>query len=262
MIRFILILAGILLIMDAVLIALSANFNSGILFAAIAGIGLITYGAFFVKLRKIKWLRYILAAGLICACCLIALIAIYGKIDTVTYDEDALIVLGAAIRGETPAYPLYTRLEAAVSYHEKNPDAVIVVSGGQGFQETITEALAMERHLLRRGVPPDKIIKEGRATSTYENFLFAKELLDERFGRQYTAAFVTSDFHVFRAAKVARSLGLSVTHKQAAILWYTIPVNYLRECAAVLKELIINGRPHVDPHTLPGITDADMPKND
>jgi len=237
--RAFLVIAGFLLLLNAGLIAVNANFNAGIIFTAAAGLVLLVYGAFLSRLSKAKWLHIIMSAGLISGCCLIAFIAIYGKVDTATHDEDALIVLGAAIKGEIPGYPLYMRLEAAAAYAGQNPGAVIVVSGGQGFQETITEALAMERHLVRRGVPLERIIKEERATSTFENFLYAKELLDEYFGKPYTTAFITSDFHVFRATKVAESLGLTVTHCQAPILWYTVPTNYLRECAAVLKVLLI-----------------------
>ena len=237
--RGILTVVGFLLLLNSILMAIFTNFNSGTIFTAVAGLVALAYGIFFRKLSKIKLLNYILACGLTLLCCLIAIIAIYGKADNATYNEDALIVLGAAIMGEEPSYPLYMRLEAAVAYNSRNPEAVIVVSGGQGFQETITEAQAMERHLVRRGVSLDKIIKEEEATSTYENFSYSKDILDKYFDSQYNIAFVTSDFHILRASITAKSLGLAATHCQAPILWYTMPQCYLRECAAVLKELLI-----------------------
>ena len=231
-------IVGLLLLVNAVFMAIVANFNAGIWITAFAGAVLLLYGIFHPKLRRHKWVHALLAGGIILASCLIAFLVLYGRADTVTYEENALIVLGAAIRGETPSYPLYARLEAAVAYHLLNPDAYIVVSGGQGFQEDITEALAMERHLTQRGVPKELILKEEQATSTHENFRYAKELLDAHFDGPYQVAFVTSDFHVFRAAMTASSLGLAPTSCHAPILWYTLPVNYLRECAAVLKEAL------------------------
>lgn len=235
----VLIIIGAFLLQNAFFMVKVANFNSGVIFTAVVGLAVILYGFFLNKLRKLRWLNYIIVGVMIFGCCLITFIVVYGKWDNVTYDEDALIVLGAAVNGESVTYPLYTRLERAVAYHGQNPEAVIVVSGGQGFQESITEALAMERYLLGRGVPEDRILKEEQATSTYENFKYSKELLDERFAGGYKIALVTNDFHVFRATRVAKSLGLNATHCQSPILWHTIPTNYLRECAAVLKELLI-----------------------
>jgi len=234
--------AGVALLLNAAFLGVSANFHSGIVFTGLAGAALFLYGLFFARLRNAWLLHVILATGLVLAVCLPGFLFLYGKTDTAGYTEDALIVLGAAIRGEVPSYPLYTRLEAAVDYHARNPEAMIVVSGGQGFQETISEALAMERYLLRRGVSPDRIIREDRATSTFENFKYSKELLDVFFDNAYTIAFVTSDFHVFRAARTARALRLVATHRQAPILWYTVPANVLRECAAIARNFLFGYR--------------------
>lgn len=76
---------------------------------------------------------------------LLSFIAIYGKVDNVIYKEDAVIVLGCGIRGKNVSAILSYRLDKAVEYYRKNQNAVIVVSGGQGPQEEITEAEAMER---------------------------------------------------------------------------------------------------------------------
>jgi uncharacterized SAM-binding protein YcdF (DUF218 family) len=215
-----------------------ANMNTGIFLVAVCGLVFLLYGILFTRLRKVRLLNGILTGGILLGCLLIVFLMVYGRSSTVTYKEDALVVLGAAIKGETPAYPLYARLEAAIAYHRQNPEAIIVVSGGQGYQEDITEALAMERHLIRRGIPKEIIQKEERATSTYENFQYSKELLDNHFNGPYTVAFVTSDFHIFRALLTAKSLGLRPTHIAAPILWYTMPTNYFRECAAVAKEVL------------------------
>ena len=237
-----LVLAAVLLFNNSLYMSSYSNFNIGLVLVAVIGLIFLLYGIFFVQLSRVKWLNYLVLAGFIVGCGLMGFIGIYGKSETVTYEEDALIVLGAAVRGEIPSYPLYSRLEVAVAYHAKNPQAVIVVSGGQGYQEDITEALAMERHLLRRGVPQNKIIKEEQATSTYENFKYSKELLDDHFDHPYQVAIVTSDFHIFRARRVAGYFGYNPTHLPAPIQNYTIPNNYLRECAAVMRELVIGRR--------------------
>ena len=114
---------------------------------------------------------------LICGVAIVSFIAVYGQYDNADYNEDAVIVLGAGINGDKVTYPLKVRLDKAIEYHKLNPDALIVVTGGQGFQETVTEAYAMEKYLVQNGVEASKIIKEEKATSTNENMRFSKKLL-------------------------------------------------------------------------------------
>ena len=243
-IKVISITVGLLLLVNAVFMAIVANMSTGVLFVAIAGAFFLLYSIYYTRIKSIKWLHYTLIGSMLCASALIAFLAVYGRVDTVTYEEDALVVLGAAIRGETPSYPLYMRLESAISYHIQNPTAIIIVSGGQGFQEDITEARAMERYLMSRGVPEEMILKEELSTSTYENFLYSKAMLDSHFDRPYQIAFVTSDFHVFRAANTAAAIGYTTTHIHAPIRWYSIPTNYLRECVAVMRDLFFHFVPN------------------
>jgi uncharacterized SAM-binding protein YcdF (DUF218 family) len=139
----------------------------------------------------------------------------------------------------TPA--LRSRLDVTVDYANANADAVIVVAGGLAPGETVTEALAMKRYLVARGVAEHRIIQEGRSTSTFENFVHAKGLLDARFGTEYTTAFVTSDYHVFRAAGIAETAGVRATHAHADTPWYEVPVDYVRELLAITK-FVVTGR--------------------
>ena len=132
-----------------------------------------------------------------------------------------------------------SRLERAVEYHQKNPDAVIVVSGGQGKDEKISEALAMERYLVSKGVSADKIIKEDKSTSTYENFEFSAKILSEKFCDDYSLAFITNSFHIYRAERIAESIGVKATHSGADIEWYTVPTNYMRELMALVKYFVL-----------------------
>ena len=83
---------------------------------------------------------------------LVSFIAVFGIVDNISYNEDAVIVLGAGIRGDKVTLPLKMRLDKAIQYHSKNPEAVIVVTGGQGFQETVTEAYAMEKYLVENNI--------------------------------------------------------------------------------------------------------------
>lgn len=234
-IKAILLILGILTLAFAVASVFLVNFNFGIIIIFGISCVLISYGLFFEKLVKLKWVTYSILAVFVLFLTMILFIGFYGGADNATFDEDVAIVLGAGVRGEQVSQMLAYRLDKAAEYSAKNPKAVIVVSGGQGPQEDITEALAMERYLLDKGVAKERIIKEEDATSTYENFLYSKKILDEMFDRPYNTVIITNGFHIFRAVKLAKILELDVTHYHAKIEWYSVTISYSRECLATLK---------------------------
>lgn len=229
---------GIILTVNAAVMFFTSNFNIGLLFALLLGLSFVLYGAFFDKARdKLPvWLR---TAYLACVSVLLVFVMFlvsYGLSDNVSGNEDALIVLGSGIRGELLTQGLKNRLDAAIDCYKENDDLLIVVSGGQGPQEDITEALAMERYLLSQGIPQESIIKEEKATSTFENFVYSKEILDSRFEGEYETAFVSNEYHIYRASSLARIAGFEVvTHTHSNTMWYTLVPSTLRETLAVAK---------------------------
>ncbi|MBQ8001952.1 MAG: YdcF family protein [Clostridia bacterium] len=241
--RFLMIIAGFFLFANGGVMSLVSNFNLGVILTGAAGAFFLLWGIFYKKINKktaqgaLKWVKIAVIALVCIEMCIVAFIAVYGQFDNVNYKEDAVIVLGAGIRGDRVTVPLAYRLNAAIDYHKKNPEAYIVVTGGQGFQETITEAEAMERYLLKRGVNPEKIVKEEKATSTNENMEFSKNILDVRFGEnEYTVVVITNNFHIYRGVQIAKLEGFeNVHHKHAGLKWYNMAPCYLRESLAVLK---------------------------
>ena len=242
------ILAGLLLMADAGYIMLRFNTHLGVLLTMAAGIFFLVWGALYtvlVALLGAAVMGYILSVFgvllFVCAALCLFLI-LYGRRDTVCYDETALIVLGCGIRGEKLSPALRMRLDRALRYHRENEDAYIVVSGGQGPQEDITEALAMERYLIAHGIPADRILKEERSTSTEENFVFSKKLLDEKLGAGYRIAFVSNDYHIYRASRLAAVAGLNgERHLHTSTPIVSALPNSLREGIATVK-LWIFGR--------------------
>lgn len=215
-----------------------SNVNLGNFLSIGLGAVIIFVAVFFNKIAK--WLKILLFTCIGLVVILSSFLIINGKSDTVTYTEDAVIVLGAAVHGKTPSLTLKRRLDKAVEYHAQNPDAVIVVSGGQGAQEDISEAEAMKIYLIQNGVKSDKIIKEDKSTSTTENFAFSKEILDKTFGHDYTAAFITNEYHISRAAFCADNAGLdNTTHIHSNTSTSYLLSGVLRECFAFVYHLIL-----------------------
>lgn len=236
--KILLILLGTGLLMNAALATVLSNFSTGILLVYTLGAVFLLCGAMYTRLHKAVWIT--LLSGFLVSALAVSALFLYGKADTATHTEDAVIVLGAGVQGDKPTKSLQNRLDRAIRYHAQNPTALIVVSGGQGPQETVTEAHAMEQYLLAHGVPASRILKEDAATSTAENFRFAKDLLDTQFDSGYTVAFITTDYHIFRAAQTAKRFGFEyATHCHSGTPWYMVLPNGLRECLAVGKAWIV-----------------------
>ena len=240
--RMLLIFIGVVVTVNAILVTFVSNFNIGCICTWIAGLFFLGVGLFYKFFREKVHviINCVLAMGVAFVLVLMSFVYIYGKNDNVNYTEDAIIVLGAGIHGESLSITLRNRLDAAVEYYEKNPDCVIVVSGGQGPQEDITEALAMKRYLLEKDIPFEKILEEGMSTSTAENFGFSKEILDDYFyDKDYTVAFVTDDFHIYRAELTAESENVTdAKHCHSVGAFYTMIPNGFRECLAVMYEWV------------------------
>lgn len=228
---------GASLLYNAVHVFRTTNRNLGTLLILLLGVCFVLYGLLLQRLRKWKWLHITVAVCCIFLAGSVGALEVCGTRDNATYHEDAALVLGCGIKGDTVTASFARRLDAAVRYHEQNPTAVIVVSGGQGAQETVAEAEAGARYLIANGVPEERILKEERASSTLENFQYSKALLDARFPDGYTLTVITSRYHVFRAVKIAAHLGLSVTHVGTTVRRYTILMNDLRELFAIANEV-------------------------
>lgn len=223
---------GVGLLANAGWLALTRNLNLGMGFTAALGAFFVAWGALLPKLPR--WLTVTAVAGLATVLGMALCLAAVGSRDTATYDEDAAIVLGAAVHGSVPSNTLIGRLDKALEYHARNPKALIVVTGGLGHQEHLAESHVMRDYLLNHGLPPELILIEGRATSTAENFRYSKALLDARLAAGYRVAFITDEFHVYRSSLNAARIGMPVTHVHSHTSWFFWATTYLREEAAVL----------------------------
>lgn len=149
---------------------------------------------------------------------------------------DYVIVLGAQVRGTKPSYNLRKRLDAAYEYLKENPETKVILSGGQGADEEISEAQSMAEYLTEKGIEPERMILEDRSTNTEENLKFSKAMIPDFEQTNPRVVLATSRFHVFRSIRIARRQGFAEAEGLGApIMWYTVPNLYVREAAAVLK---------------------------
>lgn len=189
---------------------------------------------------KRAFLLLIAAAGVVLLAAEAAVLA-GGAEDGSAQPVDAVIVLGAGVNGETPSLTLQTRIRRAETYLALHPDVPVVLSGGQGPGEDITEAECMRRALASVGAR--RLFLEEQSTSTAENFAFSKEILEAQGIETDTAVIgvVSNDFHLFRAGLIARREGLSIVGIPAELPWWWLEANYyLRESFAVIKAVIFD----------------------
>lgn len=186
-----------------------------------------------------RFLRILVLLLVVAAVGLAAFLYTFGQKPSATFAEDAAIVLGCELRGEKPSQTLTARLDKAVLYHAKNPDAWIVVSGGKNGSQTVSEASAMRAYLIEQGVAEDQILVEDQATTTRENMVFSKSLLDAKLQGDYTVCCITSDFHAYRATGFAKKAGLTATLYCSPQSWYLFPTTYLQEDLGVARMWIL-----------------------
>ena len=185
-----------------------------------------------------------LTLALVSLICIESYVINIGRSDLSALPADAVVVLGAGLNGTQPSLSLYTRLTVALDYLEENPAVPVVLTGGRGYGEEITEAQCMYDWLTARGVDPARLILEEQAGNTAENFAFSKELLEEQGidPAEDSVAVVTNDFHIARSRLIAVRQGYGHAFGVPAELpWLHLEVNYyLREAFAMVKTWVFD----------------------
>lgn len=148
-------------------------------------------------------------------------------------DLDYLIVLGAKVDHRRITVSLALRLKRACVYLKKHDKIRVIVSGGQGKGEDISEAEAMKAYLTEQGIEPERIILEDSSCSTRQNLRFSAEKITGL--REKKIGIVTNSFHMYRSCLIGREEGYRhlypVTAKSEPML---LPNYLLREATAIL----------------------------
>ena len=151
---------------------------------------------------------------------------------------ETAIVLGCKVRGENPSRMLRARLDAAYDYLTEYPDALCIVSGGQGSDEEYAEAFVMKKYLVNRGIDPDRIFEESRSESTAENLRFSMKIMEDS-GISGDAVIITDGFHQLRAKMIAAKLGMNVSAWSANTVVWLLPTYWVREWFGVLYQVFL-----------------------
>lgn len=211
---------------------------------------IMAYGAFMPKINQaIKKLyaqkigKVILTGILVMVAAVILLASVETafmiKAATAKPSENAtVVVLGCRAYGSRPSIMLASRLDAAYEYLTEHPDAICIVSGGQGPDESMPEAECMYLYLTEKGIAPERIYQENRSTSTRENLLFSQEIIEAE-GLNTEIAIVTNEYHEYRAGMVADALEMEYSAVPARTPLWLFPTYYIRELYGIIYEWVL-----------------------
>ena len=151
--------------------------------------------------RRPLWQKLLLAAVLLAVLAFTALevcIGVHSR-DSLAGEPDLMVVFGCKVDPDGPSILLRDRLDTALDYLEDHPDMTVVVAGGQGSDEPVSEAQAMYDYLVEHGVDGAQIIREDQSRNTWQNINYTLELFQSgEAADTERVLLVSSDFHLTR----------------------------------------------------------------
>lgn len=235
---------------------LAMMIGSSLISSILLLVGLIFIGIYYFDLKYerkrnkniyLKWRRRTLALILLGVSFFLVvngamfIVAMDKKIDK----TNIVMILGAGLKDESISPTLKTRLDGAIQYvNEVGGQDFIIVSGGKGSDEVISEAEAMRRYLVDAGISNEQIILEDKSTSTFENFKFSKEIIENETGKHIEDLNVkvfTNSFHCMRSYFLGKRLGYGQLSTYATSTPISLtPYYYFREVFALLKSVVFD----------------------
>ncbi|MGE6616979.1 YdcF family protein [Bacillus mycoides] len=154
-------------------------------------------------------------------------------------NQDFIIVLGSGLINDKVPPLLASRINKAIDFYWKqaavNTPPTIIFSGGQGPDEGLPEAEAMQNYAVEKGISLEHTVQENRSVNTYQNMLFSKEIMDSlKPEGKYRSIFTTNNFHLFRAGIYARQAGLNSQGIGSKTAFYYWPNAMIREYVAII----------------------------
>lgn len=156
-------------------------------------------------MRFLRWLGALVIFAVFAWACLLVAVFAFGRRDEAR-PADAIIVLGAAQYDGRPSPVLKARLDHAIDLYQRGVARTLIVTGGVGVGDTVSEAEVGRRYAVRNGVPRAGIVVEPAGLSTEQSMTTVRGLMQERGLR--TAVLVSDPFHMLRLRIMAAGLGI------------------------------------------------------
>lgn len=147
-----------------------------------------------------------------------------------------VVVLGAGLlHGDTVTKLLSQRIDKGIKVFKRSKGACkLIMSGGQGPDEKISEAQAMKNYAVSKGIANEDILLEEQSVNTMENLTNSQKIIFAREGK-HSVAVVTSQYHMLRTIVYAEALHFQITGIGAHTALYYWPAAMTREYAGLVK---------------------------
>lgn len=252
--RYFSLIIGCLLLLDGLWLISQDKMHFGIILPVIIGSGLILYAwtfkwihhfiqqhPFWQKLWRGLWVGFFIWLSTV----LMFFIYLHFSLQhaTTAPASAAVIVLGSGIENGQPSPTLKKRLDVSAAYAKRHPQSLMIMTGGLGFQEQISEAKVMSEYLQKQHqIAESRILLEDQSTSTQQNLSHTQMLLAaHQITLSEPIVIVTSDFHLLRATAIAKRQG----YQQIITLSAPTPLyirynSWLREYFAFISGWLLN----------------------
>lgn len=189
------------------------------------------------------FLLVLLVTVVLCFCALEGVVLRTGKTE-IHGDPGVMVIFGCQVKPWGPSVLLQDRLDTALNYLKDHPDTAVIVTGGKGDDERLSEAQCMYDYLTAHGVDGERIMMEDQSRNTWQNVNYTMDLLGEK-GYSTTADLlaVSSDFHLARIRMLygrvtgeqsLSTLAAPVSHVPSRIIMF------FREPLALVKSYIFD----------------------
>lgn len=121
---------------------------------------------------------------------------------------DAIIVMGAAQYRGRPSPALRTRLDHAIALWQRGLASRMVLTGGIGTGDSVSEAAVGRQYVLTRGVPDSAILLDNEGRSSAQSLRIAADLMKAH--RLRSAIAVSDPLHMLRLEILGRRFGLDL----------------------------------------------------
>jgi len=199
------------------------------------------------QMMRKKWFRGLVALGLTSILIFGALLGavLYGSYDHIQGEPQTMLILGCQVHPWGPSILLKDRLDTALDYLQEHPGMTIIVSGGQGPDEHVSEAACMADYLVEAGVNTERILVEDASHNTFQNMIYSAQLMQENdLDMEQGVLIVSNGFHLTRS----RMLWDRVTGEGEHVSTLAAPSShapsrlwmYIREPLALVKSFLFD----------------------
>lgn len=195
----------------------------------------------------------VLGAGVVLAGVVTGFIT-HPKLSDGSEQPKYVILLGGGItKDKELTDSVKQRVKICAQYLKEHPEAVCVVTGGQGPFSPCPESDVLKPAVEAYGISPDRVLPEPKAKDTIQNFQYSAKVLAEYSNcsvkevLESPVTVITNDFHIARAERLARRMGFTEIYGACAKTPVIFILNaYCREICCYIKlnlRIILTGKP-------------------